>query len=1155
MKRHFWIAVTALIALTSCSEDAPKTDSSIDQAVCGDHILDDSEACDDGNTQNGDGCAADCTVESGYQCDKNSCVKIEPDHVSECGDGTVEAPEVCDDGNTEDGDGCAADCAAVEAGWTCPERGGVCEQRPRCGDGIIAGNEACDDGNTDDGDGCAADCSAVEAGFRCPKPGVLCTPMSCGNGIRETDNGEQCDDGFLNTDYGFGACATNCQYAHYCGDGRLDGIDLENGEQCDTPTDTSKEYNGCNDQCQIVNFCGDGKIQSDYEQCDDGNTKDGDGCTSKCAFEPNWICATKDGKSHCSPILCGNGQLDGDEECDDGNRDNGDGCSSLCLIEYGAKCEQVGAVSQCVIVCGDGVLDGDLGETCDDGNRDDGDGCSAKCLVEKGYTCSGTSCFARACGDGIVAGNEECDDANGISGDGCSKFCKREKGWHCDVAGQPCQQDVCGDGVVTGSETCDEGILANPQNQTLGCVDCQIQKGWQCVASNASCVEAQCGNGILEGIESCEEESECCVECTIQSHCACDEDGKNCVLGQCQNGILEADEECDDGNDVAGDGCGPDCQVEAIFDCYDGVCKATCGDGLTLKEAGEECDDGNLVNGDGCSSECQIESGFECTIPGSDDPAVLNLPIIYRDFRAYHYGSTGNQDYGNYKNPMQGPGFLTPEAFAALPDACKQKSTYRFRHFPIVGSPLPDFNGNGCWGDHKCQEVVYKTLSEDGRPMLRPASDMKLAPGGSSTYEACHNLYTCPEVFDYWYRDTDMSLRIDSTLPLTKKIVNGQTIYQFVYTENGYANSNFWPLDGKGFHATNAAELYGRRETAHGLFTSEFQTYFKFSGGEKLTFEGDDDVWVFFNGHLALEFAGIHGNWGQTIELTPETAAQYGMYPGGIYSLQMFHAERCQGGSTYTLTLAGFVNMGTSECTSRCGDGLVRGDEECDFEGDHSDVDLQHAHGCSADCKIAPYCGNGILEKGEQCEPTAENAEWCTTSCVNLKCQNGTFDPDYEQCDPSAPASDLNVVEDCLDTCRLAGCGDGNLDIDRGEECDDGNLLDSDMCTHECKRPSCGDGIVSPAAGEICDDGINSGVYGGCGLGCAYAAPRCGDGLIDKLSGEECDDGDASNIGGYGRCTSECKLDIRCGDGIVQEDYEQCDGGTSCTTSCTLPIN
>ena len=94
--------------------------------------------------------------------------------------------------------------------------------------------------------------------------------------------------------------------------------------------------------------CGDGTLDPG-EECDDGNTTDGDGCDSECVLEK-----------------CGDGTLDPGEECDDGNTTDGDGCDSECNIE---------------VKCGDGNLD--PGEECDDGNNTDGDGCSAECQDEE----------------------------------------------------------------------------------------------------------------------------------------------------------------------------------------------------------------------------------------------------------------------------------------------------------------------------------------------------------------------------------------------------------------------------------------------------------------------------------------------------------------------------------------------------------------------------------------------------------------------------------------------------------------------------------------------------------------------------------------------------------------------------------------------------
>ena len=74
------------------------------ETVCGDGLVisglaDDTqnEACDDGNTEGGDYCSADCRELLGA-----------------CGDNVVQSIEACDDGNTDNGDGCANDCSCAD---------------------------------------------------------------------------------------------------------------------------------------------------------------------------------------------------------------------------------------------------------------------------------------------------------------------------------------------------------------------------------------------------------------------------------------------------------------------------------------------------------------------------------------------------------------------------------------------------------------------------------------------------------------------------------------------------------------------------------------------------------------------------------------------------------------------------------------------------------------------------------------------------------------------------------------------------------------------------------------------------------------------------------------------------------------------------------
>ncbi len=63
-------------------------------AVCGNGTVETGETCEDGNTVSGDGCSATCQTET----------------VAVCGNNATETGETCDDGNTISGDGCSATC-------------------------------------------------------------------------------------------------------------------------------------------------------------------------------------------------------------------------------------------------------------------------------------------------------------------------------------------------------------------------------------------------------------------------------------------------------------------------------------------------------------------------------------------------------------------------------------------------------------------------------------------------------------------------------------------------------------------------------------------------------------------------------------------------------------------------------------------------------------------------------------------------------------------------------------------------------------------------------------------------------------------------------------------------------------------------------------
>ena len=90
--------------------------------VCGDGQMTSGEGCDLGsmNGERDSGCSKCCMVSPGYKCWRDEmayCGACDPT-VSTCGDGAPDGCENCDDANTQDGDGCSSECT-IEKGYEC----------------------------------------------------------------------------------------------------------------------------------------------------------------------------------------------------------------------------------------------------------------------------------------------------------------------------------------------------------------------------------------------------------------------------------------------------------------------------------------------------------------------------------------------------------------------------------------------------------------------------------------------------------------------------------------------------------------------------------------------------------------------------------------------------------------------------------------------------------------------------------------------------------------------------------------------------------------------------------------------------------------------------------------------------------------------------
>ena len=276
-----------------------------------------------------------------------------------------------------------------------------------------------------------------------------------------------------------------------------------------------------------------------------------------------------DGSYEQVTMTCGNGILEGTEQCDDGNTVSGDGCSSTCHIEPHYTCPTPGKPCVHDVICGDGIIEGV--EQCDDGNTKNGDGCSSTCTVECGWVCPPlAACRAAKCGDGLVAGNEQCDDGNTIDGDGCSSICTLEnkpasvpEGWLCTSPITPFMSGA--DGGTDG------GAAGGVDGGADDAADGGANGGGESCKGPTTCTTTVCGNGKVEGSEQCDDGNDvsgdgCSPFCRLEPNCP---PGGGACTNVCGSGLIVPGDgkQCDDGNTVSGDGCSATCMIERGYTC------------------------------------------------------------------------------------------------------------------------------------------------------------------------------------------------------------------------------------------------------------------------------------------------------------------------------------------------------------------------------------------------------------------------------------------------------------------------------------------------------------------------------------------------------------------------------------------------------------
>lgn len=242
---------------------------------------------------------------------------------------------------------------------------------------------------------------------------------------------------------------------------------------------------------------------------------------------------------------------------------------------------------------------------------------------------------------------------------------------------------------------------------------------------------------------------------------------------------------------------------------------------------------------------------------------------------------------GSIQQPSLGTGGNVPALGPITepePEKCETVLELTLRDFDPATHP--DFEAFQGLNDIGCG-MVAETLGSDLKPVFVSGIGTKkrvvTGDWDNLAFASCDEwngwnpepVITGQATFDQWYRDVP---NVNQSVKMSVTLTDSGT-GQFVFE-----SAAFFPLDNMGFGNTPNKE-----HNFH--FTTEGHVKFGYVAGQKFTFRGDDDLWIFVNGKLALDLGGMHMPIAATLDFDAQ-AATLGISPGGTYQMDIFHAER-----------------------------------------------------------------------------------------------------------------------------------------------------------------------------------------------------------------------------------------------------------------------